>query len=113
MHHFCLFHADRQAEVGAGLSEFSKMLTLRNARSLAKSMEMPSGPQLAMKCRSKLFCLLPFEKCIVLQGYNGRSKMPTVRNALSLVTSRELPSGLQFSGKSPVVCIVLCGYNER
>ena len=38
--------------------------------------------------------------------------MPTVRNARSLVTSRELPSGLQISGKSPVECIVLCGYNE-
>ena len=41
------------------------------------------------------------------------SKMPTVRNARSLVTSRELPSGLQISWKSPVECIVLCGYNER
>ena len=46
------------------------MLTLRNARSLVKSIEMQSGLQLEMKC--KLFCLLPFEKCIVLWGYNER-----------------------------------------
>ena len=46
----------------------SKMPKMRNARSLVKSIEMPSGLQLAMK--GKLFCLLHFEKCIVLRGYN-------------------------------------------
>ena len=53
------------------------------------------------------------ETAFIIDCHFCISKMPTVRNARSLVTSRELLSGLQISGKSPVECIVLCGYNER
>ena len=42
------------------------MPTVRNARSLVTSRELPSGLQIWMK--GPLFCLLPFEKCIVLSA---------------------------------------------
>ena len=59
----------------------SKMPSVRNANSLVKSIEMPSGLQLAMK--GKLFCLLPFENCIVLRGYNdSETHAPCLKRAL-------------------------------
>ena len=50
------------------LLSYSEMPTVRNARSLVTSRELPSWLQMWMK--GQLFCLLPFAKCIVLSWYN-------------------------------------------
>ena len=66
----------------ANSNVFSKMQMLRTARSLVKHIEMPSSLQLPIE--GQLVCLLPFQKCSVLRGYNERWHRQTVPSGLQM-----------------------------